>query len=50
MLTKQHLYMQKIYIKNMEKLKEKGTYFEGSDKKYPDVDLPKWMLQIEEEE
>ena len=34
----------------MEKLKEKGAYFEGSDKKYPVVDLPKWMLEIEEEE
>lgn len=34
----------------MEKIKEKGSYFEGSDKKYPDVDLPKWMIQITEEE
>ena len=24
--------------------KEKGTYFEGSDKKYPELELPKWML------
>ena len=38
--------MQKL----MEKLKEKGTYFEGSGKKYPDVQLPKWMKQAEEEE
>ena len=28
--------------------KEKGTYFEGSEKKYPDLDLPKWMLAEEE--
>jgi len=28
--------------------KEKGTYFESSDKKYPKVDLPKWMLEEEE--
>ena len=28
--------------------KEKGTYFESSDKKYPQVDLPKWMLEDEE--
>ena len=34
----------------MDKLKEKGTYFEVSDKKYPDVDLPKWMLNLEENE
>jgi len=34
----------------MGRLKEKGTYFEGSDKKYPDVELPKWMVQQEEEE
>jgi len=34
----------------MEKLKEKGTYFEGSDKKYPEVELPKWMRQLDEEE
>ena len=34
----------------MEKSKEKGAYFEGSNKKYPDVDLPRWMLQQEEEE
>ena len=33
-----------------EKLKEKGTYFEGSDKKYPDIELPKWMQGSEEEE
>jgi len=33
----------------MEKLKEKGTYFEGSGKKYPEVDLPKWMTKQEEE-
>ena len=37
-------------MQKLEKLKEKGAYFEGSDKKYPDVDLPKWMLQQEEEE
>ena len=37
-------------MQKLEKLKEKGTYFEGSDKKYPSVDLPKWMLEIEEEE
>jgi len=28
--------------------KEKGTYFECSDKKYPKVELPKWMLEEEE--
>ena len=34
----------------MEKLKEKekGAYFEGSDKKYPDIGLPKWMQESEE--
>jgi len=34
----------------MDKLKEKGTYFVGSDKNYPKVELPKWMLQLDEEE
>jgi|GEM_PF-2148064 hypothetical protein len=34
----------------MEKLKEKGSYFEVSDKKYPEIGLPKWMQQLEEEE
>ena len=34
----------------MKKPKEKGTYFKGSDKKYPEVDLPRWMQQLEEEE
>ncbi len=34
----------------MEKLKEKGTYFEGSDKKYPEVELPKWMQPLKEQE
>lgn len=29
----------------MEHIKEKGTYFEGSGKKYPEVELPKWMLE-----
>jgi hypothetical protein len=28
--------------------KEKGTYFYGSDKKYPAVDLPKWMNEEKE--
>ena len=28
--------------------KEKGTYFAGSDKKYPEIDLPRWM-QAEKE-
>jgi len=28
--------------------KEKGTYFECSNKKYPDMDLPKWMQEEEE--
>ena len=32
----------------MEKLKEKGAYFGGSDKKYPEMELPKWMQKIEE--
>ena len=35
--------------KLIEKPKEKGAYFSGSDKKYPDIGLPKWMLEIEEE-
>ena len=25
--------------------KEKGAYFEGSDKKYPDIGLPNWMKE-----
>lgn len=33
---------------DMSETKEKGMYFEGSDKKYPDIELPKWML-VEEE-
>lgn len=37
-------------MQKLEKLKEKGTYFEGSDKKYPDIQLPKWMQELEEEE
>ena len=37
-------------MQKLEKLREKGAYFEGSDKKYPAVDLPKWILGIEEEE
>jgi hypothetical protein len=28
----------------MKVKKEKGTYFESSDKEYPDIELPKWML------
>ena len=32
----------------MDKLKEKGAYFEGSDKKYPEMDLPKWMIKQED--
>ena len=28
--------------------KEKGTYFESSDKGYPDIELPKWMVNQEE--
>jgi len=28
--------------------KEKGAYFESSDKGYPDIDLPKWMTSKEE--
>jgi len=27
----------------METEKEKGTYFEVSDKKYPIIELPRWM-------
>ena len=34
----------------MDRFKEKGTYFEGSDKKYPEVDLPKWMKELREDE
>ncbi len=29
--------------------KEKGTAFVGSDKKYPEMDLPKWMTEQKEE-
>ena len=39
-----------VLLKYMDKPKEKGTYFEGSNKKYPDIDLPKWMQEIEVEE
>lgn len=28
--------------------KERGIGFEVSDKKYPELDLPKWMLEGEE--
>jgi hypothetical protein len=28
--------------------KEKCTYFESSDKNYPEIDLPKWMQEEEE--
>jgi len=35
-------------FKHFDKMKEKGTYFEGSDKKYPEVDLPRWMTEQEE--
>ena len=34
----------------MERFKEKGTYFEGSDKKYPEIELPNWMTEFAEEE
>ena len=34
----------------MDKPKEKGAYFSGSDKKYPDIELPKWMQEIKEEQ
>ena len=37
-------------MQKFERLREKGSYFEGSDKKYPDVGMPRWMLQLEEEE
>ena len=33
----------------MEQDKEKGAYFGGSSKKYPDIALPKWMQEREEE-
>ncbi len=32
-------------FKPFEKAKEKGTCFEGSDKKYPDIELPNWMKE-----
>jgi len=32
----------------MKRLKEKGAYFGGSDKRYPNVDLPRWMQEMEE--
>ena len=32
----------------MEEIKEKGTYFHGSEKKYPEIELPKWMITLEE--
>jgi|TARA_Y100000310_G_scaffold307820_1_gene350247 hypothetical protein len=35
-------------MQKLKELKEKGTYFEGSDKKYPQVDLPKWLQEEEE--
>jgi hypothetical protein len=28
--------------------KEKGAYFESSDKNYPNIELPKWMVEGEE--
>jgi hypothetical protein len=28
--------------------KEKGAYFECSNKNYPDLELPKWMHEEEE--
>ena len=31
----------------MDEQKEPGTYFEGSDKKYPRINLPKWMQSEE---
>jgi len=34
----------------MEYLKKKGAYFEGSDKKYPNIELPNWMRKSDEEE
>ena len=37
-------------IQKFEKPREKGTYFEGSEKKYPDIDLPKWMQEQAEED
>ena len=33
-----------------DKIKEKGSYFEGSDKKYPEVELPRWMQEQTEED
>jgi len=30
--------------------KEKRVVFEGSEKKYPSVELPKWMREIEQEQ
>jgi hypothetical protein len=39
-----------IMIGRFDKSKEKGTYFEGSDKKYPEIDLPKWMQEQSEED
>jgi len=32
----------------MDDIKEKGTYFEGSGKKYPEVELPRWMRELRE--
>lgn len=29
--------------------KEKGAFFEGSEKKYPIVELPKWMREMDAE-
>jgi hypothetical protein len=28
--------------------KERGAFFEGSSKKYPSVELPKWMREMEQ--
>ena len=36
-------------MERLKELKEKGTYFGGSDKKYPEVELPRWMQEFKKE-
>ena len=33
----------------MDELKEKGAYFQVSEKKYPEIELPKWMKEFTRE-
>ena len=29
--------------------KEKGAYFDSSEKSYPDIELPRWMVNKEDD-